>query len=509
MKRWWFAIIGAVITVGAITLILSQSELGGRSPNRDRTSIEPVEPDGSPNANESPSLRVSVPGSAKGRVPVAVVDLKRIRTVKNVPVNERASLAEIVDAGQPVLLAVIDDLSGSPFLKELQSRYVWPAPVLVNPEDLQSVEFRFDDSVFERRIVIDARTTAGRPVAGAVFELSVVHSATVATLPVAFVRSDDQGLAKSPWLPRGQYRVRLNRAPDALRPVDEEVVQIDLEERREASVTFRFHSNGRITGVVRGEPNRKFGVAVFGRTDSGLPFVRARHTETDGTFEVESLPPGDYVAVSWPRGYMEASVEFSVSPGETTDVVLVPTKGGTAVVARLLDWEGKPLARARVNINAPLRPGLRPSGRPFGTDSEGRLRAVGVASGQRIVILWDYGYLRPFSVEAGTTEVDLGTFRLPDLKGGVTVQGDVLDDKGTALRGTLICLRRAGSLSEWVRFATTDGGGRYRFERVIPGRYLVWHEPLSYTNFVARERPFEVVVADGAEARVDLRLRRP
>jgi len=460
-------------------------------------------------SGSSSSLRVVAPGLESGRIPIAIAGPDRIRTVQRIPANTEIPLDEWVPSGDRLVLAAIDDLSRSDVLDTLRERFVWASPVVVEPGDRpELVEVRFDEGPRTRRIRITTRTETEKPVSDVSFWLSRAHPATDADLPLAFPVTDGEGQAVSPWLPGGRYRVRVREAPTGLRPaVETEEYLVDLREEREASVEIVFTSAGKVTGVVRADPGRKYGVTIIEQPYGPDAFLKPVHTKEDGTFEVSSLPPGDYFARSWPDGYMQVTESFSVLPGRSTHVVLTPKTGGAVVVGRVLDQNGKPFDSG-ININAPLRAGQPPSGKGTGVDDEGRFREVGVGPGPWLAIIWDYGYAREFTVDPNQERVDLGTFRKPEHEGSGVVHGVIKDDHGEALRGTLACLKRVGDTSGWFRFMQTDGGGEYRFESVEPGRYLVWNEPAVYNNYVAQEPPVEVTVAADSERRVDLELDR-
>ena len=80
-----------------------------------------------------------------------------------------------------------------------------------------------------------------------------------------------------------------------------------------------------------------------------------------------------------------------------------------------------------------------------------------------------------------------------------SVSGTVRDQTGGALPGTTVDLLAARDV---VATTQTDATGRYRFERVTPGTYLLSFRLL---NFGERQRP-NVVVAAGAAISVDVSL---
>jgi hypothetical protein len=194
---------------------------------------------------------------------------------------------------------------------------------------------------------------------------------------------------------------------------------------------------------------------------------------------------------------METAVEFLVQEDETAEIVLSPrpASDGHLVKGRILDEGGEPI-RTSVNINGRLQPGDPPSGKGCGSDAEGYFQMEGVSSGRMLAVFWRLGYLQEFAVEGIEKVVDLGTLRVPKLTGTLAIRGRVSDDQDVSLRGTKVCLARDRDVSGWVRFVTTDGSGRFSFDRVSPGRYRIWHEASARTNFVERSQPETVLVED-------------
>lgn len=467
-------------------------------------------PDAAPNdATEGEGLLVVMPEEFAGLLPVAFADTSAVRAVKTVTPNRRVPLREDLLPDGLTVVAPVDDLSRSPLLARVHAELEWPRPVTVFDRDAtREVRFEFRRAEVRRGIVAVAETETGEPCPGIAFRIEAVHDTTSAELPVAFLKSDERGRARGPNLAPGRYRVALQGHANEFRPVSRAPVEVTLRDPGDLEVRFAFSAFGALRGQLQLTPPKWWSVAVYQLPVARRPFIRSLKTDAQGRFELEGIPRGRYVAVSWPDGYTEASVEFDVMPGRTTEIVLVPKPGGATVIGAFLDADGAPITRLGVNVNSPLRYGERPSGSGFGVDSQGRLRATGVSPGRRVAIAWDVGYLRYFDVAADAATVDLGTFRLPRHEGPGSIEGQVIDDGGTPLVGTRVCIGLSGSRESWCRFVTTDGGGQYRFDGVEPGRYAIWHEPSTPTNFVLEIPPEEIAVGAGV-TRHDLKLPRP
>lgn len=370
------------------------------------------------------------------------------------------------------------------------------------------MRFEFRRAEVRRGIVVVAETETGEPCPGIAFRVEAIHDTTSAELPVAFLKSDERGRARGPSLAPGRYRVALQGHANEFRPVSRAPVEVTLHDPGDVEVRYAFSASGALRGQLQLTPPKRWSVDVYQLPIARRPFIRSLKTVDQGRFALEGIPRGRYVAISWPDGYTETSVEFDVVPGRTTEIALVPKPGGAAVIGTFVDADGAPIRRLGVNVNSPFRYGERPSGSGFGVDARGRLRATGVSPGRKVAIAWDIGYLRYFEVPADATTVDLGTFRLPRCESPGSVEGRVTDDGGTPLVGTQVCIGQHGSRDSWCRFATTDGGGHYRFDGVEPGRYAIWNEPSTATNFVLELPPEEIAVGAGV-TRHDLKLPRP
>ncbi len=434
----------------------------------------------------------------RGQVPVAVADAERILFLVTAALGEPIDLAGRVPSNGPIVIGPIDDLSGSATLAELAATQRWPRTVVAEtgewPRDL-TLEFSRTEPASRIRIV--AQTLAPEPCPGVVFRVSAVTEATTAVFPVAFISTDREGVARSPALAPGAYRVSLQRCPDLFRPLDERPTDLVIVEHREHEVRVVFEAAGSLRGEVRLEPVRPCSVTIAA-LDRALPFLRSVDADEAGCFELATLPPGRYAALCWPEEYMETAVEFEVFPGRQAQLVLSPARAseGIEVRGRLVDADGEAILRTDANVNGLLSPGQAPSGKGCRFEPTGTFRVNGVAPGEKVLILWRHGHMFRFAVPSDTKTLDLGTIVVPRPSGTGSVTGHVEDDRGVPLAGTHVCLAPAEE-DRWSRFAATNGRGEYRFADVAPGRYRIWHQPTTATNYVESAPPTDIVVPEG------------
>jgi hypothetical protein len=198
---------------------------------------------------------------------------------------------------------------------------------------------------------------------------------------------------------------------------------------------------------------------------------------SDGSYEVQGVPPGKYRLHALAEGLSPAAGTQGVE-------VEVPAEGGVVekdlflsdagrVAGRVLDLAGEPVAAARVRLELrqgrgqgqgmpgagrmaeTLIRGVRPSADL--TDADGRFDLGRVVAGARFVVVAESdAYVgaesEPFEVAAGERrEVDL------TLVPGGTLRGRVVDENGRWLRGARV---RLGPLPEDMTGETAVSGWR-------------------------------------------------
>ena len=163
-------------------------------------------------------------------------------------------------------------------------------------------------------------------------------------------------------------------------------------------------------------------------------------TARDGSYRVESVPPGDFELTVFAPAHAPGLLEGSVDALETV-VVDVLLESGDALCGRVLDEKGRPLAGARVEAtldertSGSLSSGLLPPlsvGRYVArrffrstlTDGQGKFELRHLPSEAFLVVAEAEGY-RPREVERdgsqGTTELDVVLDSLAEISGVVRV----------------------------------------------------------------------------------------
>src|SRR5436190_21590717 len=164
-----------------------------------------------------------------------------------------------------------------------------------------------------------------------------------------------------------------------------------------------------------------------------------------------------------------------------------PTATGTAAIrGRVFAADsGRPLRRARIQINGPGLPG---NGQTTSTDADGRYEVRDLVGGRYNISVTRSGYLRlsygqrrpfeqgrPFDL-AGGQRADNVNFTLPRMS---LVTGRVLDEANEAISGVRVWALRPVFFEGRRRLipegqpATTDDAGQYRLLGLTPGSYYV------------------------------------
>ena len=278
----------------------------------------------------------------------------------------------------------------------------------------------------------------------------------------------------------------------------------------------------RIEGTVfdstRGEPVTGATVFLFGTP------LRAT-TGPDGSFVLDSVPPGRYTAVF----FHERLGELGLSPGPSEVEVVeggptrlslaipsvatvlavqcgfepsAPRESSGVLLGLVTDGEtGVPLPRARVRLSWMSSPGGADSSRTVLTDETGWYRACAAPLDVPVVILASFlnhsapqeeVVVRPG--QAGRLDLVVGALtsaslegRIVDIPSGVPLPGAEVELRGTPLR------------------ATSDLDGLFRFPEVQPGHHTILvryigREPRADSVRLEGGRHVKVVVQLPAEA---------
>lgn len=297
--------------------------------------------------------------------------------------------------------------------------------------------------------------------------LALTSAAIVTTLAVGYValdRSEDEEVAASsvaPTPPRTTPMTLRSEAPSETSLVSGIVVEADADEPIAGAM---------ITLV---QPGR--GIVTL-PSPGGSPQPAVVRSDAEGSWSLEGLPPGRYVAIASAPGLLSATLPpFQVSAGDAIDSLKFElASGGVSLSGVVSDVGGGPVAGATVRAKGP-------SGFPASaiTDDDGRY-ALQLPHGVYELSVWDAGYQdvdKRVSVEGAGAQADF------ELVPAATIAGRVIDrDSGAPVAGAVISYGKlvrygrgfSSEQSDPEDAVVTDEHGRFVLQRLAPAEYSLF-----------------------------------
>ena len=239
---------------------------------------------------------------------------------------------------------------------------------------------------------------------------------------------------------------------------------------------------------VRYQPDAQGGMRFMMRMGPGRgrgPYERQPFHAEDGSFVLEDVPAGRWTVEAFAPGFQPGSAAaVTVAEGESSDAVEVRLTKGGVVSGRVLESRtGKPILDATVRVEPSgggprmgmMRMGPDGSDDETSTDADGRYELTGLAPGT-----WVLTASHPdWSEATSTVEIkDAPASADVRLGRGGSIGGTVLGG-ARPVAGAQVTLQPSGDAGMRMggfagggdQSALSDEAGRFRFDRLNPGRY--------------------------------------
>jgi protocatechuate 3,4-dioxygenase beta subunit len=256
---------------------------------------------------------------------------------------------------------------------------------------------------------------------------------------------------------------------------------------------------GRVTDADSGRAIPDFQLRYLPDAQGGLRFMRRAgpgggpgpyerqpfHAE-DGSFVLEDVPAGRWTVEAFAPGYQSGTASaVSVAEGEATEGVEVRLSKGGVVSGRVLESRsGRPILDASVRAEpsggeprmSMMRLGGEGGDNEAATDAEGRYELTGLAPGTWTVTAshadWSEATASVEIKDAPVT-ADIRLGRGGSIGGSVVAGGRPVAGAQVTLSaaGDTGMRPGAGMLGGGEQSGLSDEGGRFRFDRLAPGRY--------------------------------------
>jgi beta-lactamase regulating signal transducer with metallopeptidase domain len=237
-----------------------------------------------------------------------------------------------------------------------------------------------------------------------------------------------------------------------------------------------------ITGVLVDAARRPvIGAMVMGRGGSAggsIPrFIRARDlTKSDGRFEIEDVPPGEYDLEVQPREHLDKDIpDVKVEVGRQTDVGRVVLDAGASVAGLVVDAAGAPVPGAVVSFeDATQRHRSNNYGqvqRPT-TSAEGRFVLKGLTKGVAKLSASHRLYASSLPVDVDVDPEIPVEARLTLLE-GARVVGAARTRDGAPVARAFVVVSGAGLRGNERSRSPIAADGTFSVERITPGQARV------------------------------------
>jgi hypothetical protein len=224
------------------------------------------------------------------------------------------------------------------------------------------------------------------------------------------------------------------------------------------------------------------GQATAPNDNAFQPFQSAK-----GEYCVEGVQQSEYVVEATAAGYAPSlSSPFTVVAGKNVQGIVVRMSHGGVMIGRVVDPDGKPVARARITTHdndwtddeftRSLGLGMPTATTPVDmrTDNEGRFKIQNLTPAVYQLVVEAQGFTNHVLHDVNVTdgaEAQVGDIKMT--RGG-SLRGTLFDPAGKPLSGGTISLRPAPNSGLMVYYDVKSGqDGKFLFANVQPGTYVL------------------------------------
>lgn len=365
----------------------------------------------------------------------------------------------------------------------------------------------------ERGVAIEGRVTdsRGRPLEGAQVEaipfLDPMAPGNLEVTSLTPVATGPDGSFRVDGLKRGE-RYDLSARHPGHAPATAPGVEAPAGDLRIVLQTARTLS-GRVVGPER-EPVP--GAEIHAREESrvstessgmGAVFTRPLAvTDGEGRFRIEALEAGTLSLVVSARQYRTRRLEGFRMPDEDVDSLEIVLDRGARLEGRVVDSEGEPVVRARLEARLQSREGFGdPDSQPVtvsGEDGSYALQGLETTSYSIVVESPTHGRTDAVAtIFPGTNRLDIVFER------GAEVSGRAVDDAGAPVAGAAILLQAVPSGRGFDTVSAADG--TFRFPAVREGLFRLTGKARGFADAAA---PREIEIGGQPLGGLELRFSR-
>ncbi len=370
----------------------------------------------------------------------------------------------------------------------------------------------------------------GAPVAGATIYTSFGYTHGPRTV------TDARGQFKVTGLPSGlkqagrdprSAKMTISAAPPESAPtlMGANMPLKDLAAGKTSEVAIRLEAGAAVTGLVTGTDGKPVSgcrVSAFQTLGRGGGYSASAVTLTgaDGRYVLGQVPPGKWQIGAAPpagRNLMPQASAVKILAAGRTETVDIALKGGALITARVATATGQPVAGASLRLETGrdaqslFLPGMEQGGRTAFTDSTGQFRFDSVPPGTHKV---QCEPLDPrLLVEPAEAKVAGTAAQQVQMVARLTgsIRGTVRDAAGGPVGGEFLFMRLDRPEADAKTQGPTaypDAEGRFRFARVLPGKYnlIVIVNKRGTEKNLAAPTPAKVAVAELRETTVDIKV---